>query len=196
MLQKKMGEMCPKECPFRLRAVPQCLTSSPQVHSGVCLTVSSSKGNCGPRGSYLRGQREKETAICRKKRPFSILDPPLTPRLCFHLHLQVFCIFHFWFLTVKAEVDGLQAVEGLEILKNKLTVCHGLEKRRWFCGFSQFDFIVIQQVFTECLLGADSVPGALMYQLQSWAHSQRYRIEVVMPYCWTAVTVPLYRREH
>lgn len=49
------------------------------------------------------------------------------------------------------------------------------------CGFLHFYLIIIQQVFTECMLGADSVPGALMYQLQSWAHSQRYLIELVMP---------------
>ena len=54
-------------------------------------------------GEATSGDEEKKRLLCRTRTSlFSTLEPPPTPRLCFYLHLQCLCVFHFGFMTEKA----------------------------------------------------------------------------------------------
>lgn len=61
------------------------------------------------------------------------------------------------------------------------------------CGFLHIYCIIIQQIFTECLLGTDSVPGTLLYRLLRHIHKD-YHIYLILLYC-RVVLRPFYRGE-
>lgn len=82
--------------PFPMEGEPSTLCPG-----GIHLPGSSFKRNCG-RGGSDSGYEEKETDLQNKDKSVFNFEPPPTLRLCFYLHLQCLCVFHFGFMTAKA----------------------------------------------------------------------------------------------
>lgn len=177
--KKKMGGKDPKEYPLWLRTAHWLTLCSlwdlpifrPKGNCGHS-PVFHSQGNC--EGSYLQGHRDTLWFAEKGQVCFPIWTPPPMAGLCFYLRLPCSCIFSL--LIYNSKGTGRVVSERPEILKNKLTICHSFEKRSGSCGFSHFYVITVQHILMEGLLGSDYVPGALLYQLQCWAHWERGHI--------------------